>query len=1805
MWWGDTTTCRNNGDGFNRAAQRACRRIVLWGALLGLCPAGGAQDFTPLMPYQEHEKRIRSAQEVAPLTSDLFGDSISPYSGATEFSIVDVDLPGNNDLPVQVRRRFKIESRSELENFGGFGVWDLDIPYIYGNFDAQVKWNEWNTTVLDPRRCTPAAWAPPIPYPPFDVGDFFSGIRIHLPDIGDRDLLKADRRNPHRPTDGVSYPYVAQDFTSVTCVPGTVNGYPGEGFVVVTPDGRRYTLNAGRERAGGRLSKYLVSSIGSSLKTRGRTQVFLMASRVEDRHGNWVNYHYNGDRLVTIEASDGRRIDLSYNGNTITQVTAHGRTWRYEYAPIKFGLNLQNHLLTRVTRPDGSTWQYGYEDADGCTGVGMGCPGMLGPEYHALDINTVNDRNCPEPFPGEDRFTLTATHPSGATGRFRFSYNRLHRTGTPYGSCIGRAIPFSPLFEYTLQTPDYFDLYTILEKTLAGPGVPEQTWTYGANGPLCRYGDQCPDRKITRIWQPDGSIIDRVFGIRYGINDGKLLEMRTVAADGTVLRSETTTYVSNDEAPTMPFPDIFGTSYYGPDDPMAVRLRPTKQTTIQQDGATFQHTVNAFDALARPTQVTKASSLDYGRYRRVEETRYHDNTAKWVLGQVHTLTQVEPLSAVMAQTDYDAADRPWRQYRFGWLQQTLGYYADGTVATVTDGNGSVATLSAWKRGVPQAIRHADGNVQSASVDDHGWIRSLTDENGFATRYDYDPAGRLTRIDHPENDSVAWQPSVSQFSQAGAARYGLPAGHWQQTVSTGNARQVTYFDAFWRPVVEERFDAADPSTTLSQTVNRYDPLGRKVFQSYPVRGLGSHGDVLSGTRSTYDALGRLTRQEQDSELGPLVTTTQFLNDFQERRTDPRGQVTTTTYQAYDQPTTEWPVTIAHPEGRFTDIQRDPFGLPISLRRRNADSTVAVSRHYVYDGYRRLCKSIEPENGATVMDYDAAGNLAWSAAGLSLTDQGQCNTVQALASGRVVQRHYDTRNRLTGLVYPDGNGDQQWSYWPDGEVQAITTYNDGIATTNTYSYNKRRLLSGESLAQADGASWAIGYGYSTTGALAEHVYPSGRRVEYAPNALGQPTRASGFASDVRYFPNGAMARFTYGNGVVHTLQQNVRGLPERSRDAGSEVVLDDSYDYDGNGNVAAISDGLPGSRGNRDMQYDGLDRLTATTSPMFDAARYRYDVLDNLLAVQIAGRDHRYYYDPRNRLANVMQVDTGATVIGLDYDEQGNLAKKNGQVYRFDLGNRLREAQELERYRYDGQGRRIQADHPSLGPITSMYGQDGVLRTQHNTREALSVDYILLNGSQIAQVEGLIAAAPPTVTVPGYSTDGRYSVQWTAVTGAASYELRESDNGAAWQTVFTGGGRAYAVTGKGQGHYSYQARSCNAAGCGRWSATAAIFVGRPPSQPSGISVPAIGVSGQYRITWQPPIPRETGPTRYVLQEAGTDTAWTGQYDGPALEHTFTGKPAGSYRYRVMACNPYGCSAYLEGANPLQVIYPPPAPAGLTGPEESLTGSLTLQWAASAGASSYQLEEAFNSGNWAQVHNAASTQVTLNGRQTGSYQYRALACNNVGCSAPSAIHTVAVTVPPPTAPAMSVPAHSTTGSFNVGWTALEHTTYYQLQEHYSGTVNVIHESGERGKLVSDRISGTWGYSVRGCNKAGCGPFSSPRMVQVLRVPDVPRITGSTQLQTSHAPFRIACSVSWTPIAHADRYQLQAYANGQLYAVQYDGPLTSVGSLWLNNQYTAQCAAGHVVRACNASGCSAWSNPVEQSVEIIPTDPNSGIPI
>lgn len=796
---------------------------------------------------------------------------------------------------------------------------------------------------------------------------------------------------------------------------------------------------------------------------------------------------------------------------------------------------------------------------------------------------------------------------------------------------------------------------------------------------------------------------------------------------------------------------------------------------------TQRSTVQALLLLSTPLLL--AGEAVAQTYSRTEAITYHDNKALWVVGQVAQVKCIAPITAlpagcgatgtVLTEGTFDPATAlqlSWSE--FGRLRRSSTYDTTsavvtgqrGTLRTIQDGNSHITTLSDWKSGVPRITRYPAtpeapaGATTLATVDDNGWITSITDENGYLTGYGYDLMGRVSSVTYPAGDTVAWQGTTVVFEPVNSVEHGIAAGHWRETVSTGNARKISYFDSLWRPLLTHEYDNAAVAATSRYKRFTYDQDGRVTFASYP----STTATATTGTWTEYDPIGRATSITQDSELGPLTAVTAFSSDVAGAYslvTDARGVQTVTRFQAFDTPTYEYPVLVDlaqnKPERAIVDLGRDIFGKVTSIVKRNSSSSISQTRTYSYNQHQELCRTIEPETGATVMGYDGNRNMTWSAAGLPVTaacsDTGNTTEINP----RKVTRGYDARNRVTTLSFPDGRGNQIWSYVADGMPATITTYASAFDTSpavNSYSYNRRRQITSESLTQGASEVWSLGYTYDVNGHLATQTYPDSQVVTYSPNALGQATEASPYVTAVSYYPNGATKQFTYGNGVVHTLVQNARQLPERSFDCaavGASCALADrrldlSYSYDETGNVVGVTDNYDG-RQTRSMTYDGLARLTQAASPMFASANYTYNALDNITALKVSGgsgaRDHTYEYDSGNRLAFIKDAPTGAMVIAVGYDLQGNVSSKNGVLHDFDFGNRLREVVGKEvGYTYDGHGRRVMAVSGYMNPRYRrfQYSADG--RLMHDTASNSRTSHFYLAGS-------LVASRSTTAGVPG--------------------------------------------------------------------------------------------------------------------------------------------------------------------------------------------------------------------------------------------------------------------------------------------------------------------------------------------------------------------------------------------------------------------------------------------------------------------------
>lgn len=743
---------------------------------------------------------------------------------------------------------------------------------------------------------------------------------------------------------------------------------------------------------------------------------------------------------------------------------------------------------------------------------------------------------------------------------------------------------------------------------------------------------------------------------------------------------------------------------------------------------------------------------------RVDTIQYSDNLSTWVLGQVSETTTN---GVVVSQTIYDpTTSLPTATYSFGLLKSATTYNADGTIATTTDGNGNATVFKNYMRGIPQEVDfpatpdQTSGTSITAVVDSLGQINSIVDQNGSKTCYGYDAMGRISSIQLPSDDPSATgqcdgTTTSINFSPITSAQYGLPAGSWQQSMITGNAVTQTFYDGLWRPVVAQTYDQSNTNASISQVITRYDVDGNVAFKSYPQRTVDASvtntwGDPTqtpnaTGTHAVYDALDRMVSKTQDAEAGVQVkTTTNYLAGFQTQVIDPNNNVTTTSYLTYDEPTTDWPISISAPDGVTQAITRDAFGSPTSITQSGSynGQAMSVTKYLAYDTYHRLCRFYDPETNSTVYNYDNNNNIAWLATGQSIAGDGTVCGQNQVASSNQTVRTYDAMNRLTSESPPSGTQATIYHYDALGRhVGSITgILIDGISYDRTgHITQERQWIPGDA-----NYNRSISYIYDSYGHRVNIIYPDGAVIGEFPDALGRPTVVQGgstfFASAIDYLPDGHIASYLMGNGVSFGQTENTRQLPsDRLYFQSSSNLYAESYTYDANANITAIADGVSGSN-SQTLGYDGLNRLTYNNAPhAWGTETYTYDPLNNLRATMQGAASVTFNLDTNYRF-NTTLID-GALFAAYQYDANGNrnvtTAYGVNVPQTFDAKNQLLSDANTATYFYDEAGLRIKKTLASGANSYFFYNHDGQLLYTYDASSGVGTDYMYLNGQLIAR------------------------------------------------------------------------------------------------------------------------------------------------------------------------------------------------------------------------------------------------------------------------------------------------------------------------------------------------------------------------------------------------------------------------------------------------------------------------------------------
>jgi len=192
----------------------------------------------------------------------------------------------------------------------------------------------------------------------------------------------------------------------------------------------------------------------------------------------------------------------------------------------------------------------------------------------------------------------------------------------------------------------------------------------------------------------------------------------------------------------------------------------------------------------------------------------------------------------------------------------IAYDADGNIASVLSGAGSLTTFRYDSRGLPILRMTSDGAVLVWAYDEAGrLLRSEVTGPGLGSPvthgWSYDIGGRLLSYTNPEG--ARW-----------ALRYGL-SDHWLATIWPDGSAHTRVVEAWGRVQAERRRDGLIASAMYSAdgTLRRVDWAGSSAVEPLEFRRDGLHRltAVRQGTaehRWEYDNLDRVTQERSGSE-----------------------------------------------------------------------------------------------------------------------------------------------------------------------------------------------------------------------------------------------------------------------------------------------------------------------------------------------------------------------------------------------------------------------------------------------------------------------------------------------------------------------------------------------------------------------------------------------------------------------------------------------------------------------------------------------------------------------------------------------------------------------------------------------------------------------------------------------------------------------------------------------------------------------------------------------------------------------------
>lgn len=989
-----------------------------------------------------------------------FAEHIDPFTGGLKLSYVDVRVPGNGGLDIEVVRSYSSGSVDPTNpaaytagggNLAGVG-WTVHFGRVLKKTtNASDLCANLNTLTVEDN-------------PTLETPDGSRHLLVWVPGASSSSSPMA----------------LTNDRWRADCVVSATGG-----MKIYSPDGLRYDMTQ-------------LVQVGS-----GTASIYAWyTTRITDRNGNYLDINYaasSSPQISSVVASDGRRVDFSYDDSgqltrRISSISANGATYSYNYtAPTGWSGVYQ---LTSVTRPGGTSWSYAYNGDMGASAGSYLLRRLTYPEggtvsytygYESFDYQTPSWRSH-----------VIKTKSTSDGGDWSFAFTPSSGTGvndktvvtTPVGT-----ITYVHVGANTVTSGSIWKVGLLLSKQ-EGSRTETLTWTkqkisnetylrpgqfvtqrdtgetnapvlqsrevtlngadhtttysdfnsYGNPGTVTESGPNNGSRTTTLTYYTNSSkwIVRQV---KDQTVTGGVSVTRTFDTDGnleSISKDGVTTsyaYDSQGNVSSATFPRGLTHNYSSykrgvprtetqPESVSISRVVSDAGNITSETNGESNTTTYSYDGLNRVTKITpprgSSVSISYGTTSKTA-TRgtLTESTSYDAFGRAKTVT----LEGISRTYRYDSLGRMTFASNPGsssagteYLYDALGRVtkitnADGTsrsisygsgTKTVTDERGKATTFSYRSYGEPSTDLltgvSAPESSASISISRNGkdLVTTLT-QNGVSRTYGYNSSGYLTQVINPETGTTTYGRDAAgnmtskQIGSSGTTAYTYDNQNRLTSINyPGTAASVT-------KTYSKTHKLKTVTSSVASKVYGYDDNDNVTSESLTVDGIAFN---TSYTYNSLDQLSSITYPRSNRVVG-------YSPNSLGRPTAVSGFVTSVTYWSSGQVKQ-----IDYANNTVTTYDQNSRLWPRTFETHKSLSASYVDSTYGYDGVGNLTSISDSADSSysRTLGYDDINRLTsisgpWGAGSINYSGRGNISS-QSLGSSSLFYS-YDTKNRLSSV------------------------------------------------------------------------------------------------------------------------------------------------------------------------------------------------------------------------------------------------------------------------------------------------------------------------------------------------------------------------------------------------------------------------------------------------------------------------------------------------------------------------------------------------------------------------------------------------------------------------------------------------------------------------------------------------------------------------------------------------------------------------------------------------------------------------